>query len=317
MWLTLGSLTFGLVLLLGGGELLVRGGSRLAGALGLTPLIIGLTVVAFGTSAPELAVSVKAAWQGRADIAVGNVVGSNIANVAGILGLCALIKPLAVKQALILRDAPVMVGASFVMYFLALDGAFGRLEGALLAAALVVYSVFSIKRSKEAPAVLPAGLERGSGGAGQLVLFAAMVVGGLAFLALGADLCVQAASDLARQLGVSELTIALTIVAIGTSLPEIAASVIATIHGEHDIAIGNLIGSNIFNILSVLGITALTAPVAVSQSVLGFDLPVMLVISVTAWLMVYSGNTVSRREGAVLLLTYLLYLGHAAFVTSG
>lgn len=305
----------GLLLLVGGAEFLVRGASQLAAAAGVSPLIIGLTVVAFGTSAPELAVSVRAAMSGQAgaDIAVGNVVGSNIFNVLLILGLSAAVAPLVVSQRLVRVDVPLMIGASVLLLLLALDGKIGRLDGALLFAGIVVYTLFAIlqgRRESQAVAAEYAGefSARPRTPAGYLINLG-YIVGGLALLVLGAHWLVDGAVGIARAFGVSELVIGLTIVAAGTSLPELATSVMASIKGERDIAVGNIVGSNLFNILSVLGLAALVAPdgVNVAPSVLRFDLPIMIAVAFACLPIFFTGYTIARWEGLLFVGYYVLY----------
>ncbi|MDX1656258.1 MAG: calcium/sodium antiporter, partial [Candidatus Competibacteraceae bacterium] len=251
----------GFVLLVGGAEWLVRGASHLAAASGIPPLIIGLTVVAFGTSAPELAVSVQSALNGQADIALGNVVGSNILNVLLILGLAALIVPLTVSHQLIRLDVPLMIGVSLLVWLLSLDGSLGRLDGLLLVAGIIAYTAFSvIKGRQESQGGDEFEQEFGDPGRRGMAWNLGLIAAGLALLVLGASWLVDGAVMMARYFGISELIIGLTIVSVGTSLPEIAASVVASLRGERDIAVGNVVGSNLFNLLLVLGVTATVAP---------------------------------------------------------
>ncbi|MFZ5557608.1 MAG: calcium/sodium antiporter [Pseudomonadota bacterium] len=295
----------GLALLIAGGELLVRGASALALRLGMTPLVVGLTVVAFGTSAPELAVSVGAAWSGTADVALGNVVGSNIFNVLFILGAAALVTPLAVSRQLVIWDAPIMLGVSVALPFLALDGGVGRLDGLLLAAGLAGYIGFAFWVSRgEAEAD-----ETASPPAGPWGQSALLIVAGLGLLVLGAGWLVDAAVSLARALGLSELVIGLTIVAAGTSLPEVVTSIIAAYRGQRDIAVGNVVGSCIFNILAVLGIAAVVAPagVAVAPAALAFDIPVMIAVAAACLPIFFTGHVIARWEGALFLFYYAAY----------
>lgn len=305
----------GLVLLVGGAEFLVRGAAQLAAAVGISPLIIGLTVVAFGTSAPELAVSMRSAMSGQAgaDIAVGNVVGSNIFNVLFILGLSAAIAPLVVSQRLVRVDVPLMIGASVLLLLLALDGKIGRLDGALLFTGILVYTLFAILQGRrESQAVAAEYADEFSARprtpAGYLINLS-YIVGGLALLVLGAHWLVDAAVDIARAFGVSELVIGLTIVAAGTSLPEVATSVMASIKGERDIAVGNIVGSNLFNILSVLGLAALVAPdgVNVAPSALRFDIPIMIAVAFACLPIFFTGYAIARWEGLLFLGYYALY----------
>lgn len=307
----------GLAVLILGAEWLVRGASRLAAKVGISPLVIGLTVVAFGTSSPELAVSIQSSLAGQADIAVGNVVGSNIFNILFILGISAVITPLIVQQQLIRLDVPLMIGLSFAFYLMALDGVIGRLEGLLLFAGIIAYTFFLIRQSRrETKAVeqeyvqeFPAKTE--TGWKSWLVNLGLVGVG-LALLILGSNWLVTSAISIARWLGLSELIIGLTIVAAGTSMPEVATSITAAIKGERDIAVGNAVGSNIFNILSVLGLTALVAPggIPISQAAEAFDIPVVLAVAVLTLPIFFTGNRIERWEGWLFLFYYFAYTAY-------
>ncbi|HEX6212519.1 MAG TPA: calcium/sodium antiporter [Methylomirabilota bacterium] len=309
-------LAVGAVLLIGGAELLVRGASRLALAAGISPLVVGLTVVAFGTSSPELAVTIGSAHAGQSGVAVGNVVGSNIFNVLGILGLSALVVPLVVSQQLVRLDVPLMIVASVVLLLLALDGLIGRVDGLILTAGIAAYLAFLARQSRREAAAIRAEYEdafgAGPAGRGDWLLNVGFVVVGLALLALGARWLVEGAVATARGLGVSELVIGLTVVAAGTSLPEVATSVLAALRGERDIAVGNVVGSNLFNILAVLGVGSLLAPagVEVPPGALTFDIPVMIAVAVAALPIFFTGYAISRWEGAVFLGYYGAYLGY-------
>ncbi|WP_405241877.1 calcium/sodium antiporter [Lentisalinibacter salinarum] len=313
----------GLALLVLGGELLVRGASRLAGALGIPRLIIGLTVVAFGTSSPELAVSVKSALTGSADIALGNVVGSNIFNVLFILGLSALITPLVCSVRLLRLDVPLMVLFSVIVLVLALDHRVGRFDGLFLLASLLVYVAFLIVQGRREPADVQGefdqafGEER-SGGRGTLANIA-LVAFGLVLLVVGSRWLVQSATDFAQRLGVSELVVGLTIVAAGTSLPEVVTSIVAALRGERDIAVGNVIGSNLFNIMGVLGAAAVVAPegIGVTPAVIGFDLPVMIVVAAACLPVFFTGGDISRLEGAILFVYYIAYTTYLVLYATG
>ncbi len=312
-------LVIGLILLILGAEMLVRGASRLAAAIGISPLVIGLTVVAFGTSSPELAVSLVSAWSGQADIAVGNVVGSNIFNILVIVGLAALLVPLSVAQQLVRLDVPLLIGVSLLAFLFGRDGSIGRGEGIILFGILIAYLVFLIRMSRREAVVIQAeyAQEFGDGrfrGPLQYVSYLVLVVLGLILLVVGSRWLVAGAVALARLLGVSELVIGLTLIAGGTSLPEVATSVIAALRKERDIAVGNAVGSNLFNLLGVLGLTALMAPqgVAVSQAALVFDLPVMIAVAVATLPIFFTGYCIARWEGALFLAyygAYLLYTG--------
>lgn len=315
----------GLVLLVAGAEVLVRGAAKLAAQFGIPPLVIGLTVVAFGTSAPETAVSVQAAFNGSGDLAIGNVIGSNIANVLLILGLTALVAPLIVSRQLIRLDVPIMIGASLVTYALAWDGSLSRLDGALLFAAVVAYTLFlviSSRREKAAEAddefAKEFGLdEQAKPYAG--LINAGLVIAGLVLLVLGSNFLVEGAVELARALGLSELVIGLTVIAIGTSLPELATSILAAIRGERDIAVGNIVGSNIFNLLCVLGLASLVSPqaIAVSANALAFDFPVMIAVAVACLPIFFAGYTINRWEGLLFIAYYIAYTLYLVMSSTG
>lgn len=308
----------GIVLLLGGGELLVRGASRLAVSMGISPLIVGLTVVAFSTSAPELAVTLKSVYAGKADLALGNVVGSNISNILLVMGLSAVLMPMVVSQKILRIDVPLMIAASLLLYVLAMDGRIGRFEGGLLFGGIVAYTVFAIYTGRRQPEPdVEKEYARAYGDQPGKVrhrwaLHLLWVAAGVVLLVLGAGWLVKAAVAAAKALGVSELIIGLTIVAVGTSLPELATSLIAIRHKESDIAVGNLIGSNIFNILSVMGLTALLAPegVAVARAALYFDIPVMIITAVACLPIFFVGHRISRWEGLLFVGYYAAYVTH-------
>jgi cation:H+ antiporter len=301
-------LALGLVLLVGGGDLLVRGSSRLALAAGLTPLVVGLTVVAYGTSAPELAVSLGAALVGSSELGVGNVVGSNIFNVLFILGLTAMVAPLRVEGHLVRRDVPILIGVTLLAVLLALDGGIGRAEGILLLALGLLYSALALAAGRIVESERDDGAETAR--RGSVVPSLLLVGAGIGLLVLGSRWVVAGASAIAGALGVSDLVVGLTVVAAGTSLPEVAASVIAGLKGERDIAVGNIIGSNIFNLVFVLGGAAAAAPgqLAVSASALRFDLPVMLAVALCLPIFLRD-RLVERWEGAVLFGYYWAYTG--------
>ncbi|GAA0577011.1 calcium/sodium antiporter [Halomonas salifodinae] len=300
------ALVAGLVCLIIGAEALVRGASRLAARAGIPPLIIGLTVVAFGTSSPELAVSLKAALDDQAAIALGNVVGSNIFNVLFILGLSALVVPLVVARQLIRLDIPVMIGLSLLVWLLAANGQLGRLEGLLLVAGLVGYLGVLLRQARR-EAVPESDASRAA--SGHWAWQVALVVGGLALLVLGSRWLVGGAVSLAQALGVGEQVIGLTLIAAGTSLPEVVTSLVAALRGERDIAVGNVVGSNVFNLLGVLGLTVALAPtgIQVPPAMIAFDLPVMLAVALACLPLGFTGGTIVRWEGAVLFGYYLAY----------
>jgi cation:H+ antiporter len=304
----------GLLALVAGAELLVRGASRLALSFGISPLVVGLTIVAFGTSAPEVAVSLGAALDGRIDIAVGNVVGSNIFNVLFILGVSALITPLVVNAQIVRQEVPIMVGASLLLLAFALDGQVGFWESGFLLALLLVYTVFLVLQSRRETQATRDEYEHevvkasrwDAHWAVQLLLIGV----GLALLVLGSQWLVTAATAFAKAMGVSDLVIGLTIVAAGTSLPEVATSVMAAIRKERDIAIGNVIGSNTFNILGCLGLTGIVATdgLPIADGLLNFDIWVMLAVAFACLPVFLSGRQIARWEGAVFMGYYVAYV---------
>lgn len=306
---TLLLLFLGLVLLYYGAEFLVRGSSSLALRLGLTPLVVGLTVVAFGTSSPEMVVSLKAAYLGQGDISVGNVVGSNICNIGLILGLCALITPIKVSSQIIRLDTPIMIAVTALGVGLLLDGSVSRGEGAALFALLLSYIGFSVWQARRSPAdsLGEEFTEEIAISKRGLAVDLLMVAGGLVLLVLGARFLVDAAVVIARALGWSEALIGLTIVAAGTSLPELATSLVAAVRKEADIAVGNLVGSNIFNLLGILGVTAMVTPLS-TTGIRGADLAVMATLAVVLWPFSRTGGRITRTEGSVFLLGYASYL---------
>lgn len=311
----------GLVFLIIGAEALVRGASRLAAILGISPLIIGLTVVAFGTSSPELAVSIQSTLSGQASITVGNVVGSNIFNVLFILGVSALIVPLVVAHQLVRLEVPLMIALSVLLLILALDGSFGRADGFLLFGGLVIYVWFLIHQSRKESAEVRKATDQefitGIDTKSVWIQNLKLVLGGLLLLVIGSRWLVESAVAFAQYMGVSELVVGLTIVAAGTSLPEVVTSIIAALRGERDIAVGNVIGSNLFNIMGVLGLASIIAPtgIEVSTAVIGFDLPVMIGVALACLPIFFTGGVISRQEGVLLLgyyVAYTLYLILAA-----
>ncbi|MCK2182789.1 calcium/sodium antiporter [Halomonas getboli] len=307
----------GLCFLLVGAEMLVRGASRLAARLGISPLVIGLTVVAFGTSSPELAVSIKAAFADQAGIAMGNVVGSNLFNILFILGLSAMVTPLVVAQKLIRFDIPLMVALSAALLLLVLDGQLSRLDGVLLAAGLVAYLAFLLYQSARSRAEASAGSDAMPAARDAWGVNLLLVAAGLVLLVLGSRWLVEGAVTFASFLGISEQVIGLTIIAAGTSLPEVMTSLIAALRGERDIAVGNVVGSNVFNILGVLGLSSLLAPsgLMVTPAMISFDIPVMLAVAAACLPICFTGGSIERWEGALLLgyyIAYTLYLILAA-----
>ncbi len=306
----------GLVLLLIGAELMVRAAVRLAERLHVRPLIIGLTIVALGSSAPQMAVSLQAALTDNPDIAVGSVVGSGIFNILVTLGLSALIIPLRVSRQLVRLDIPLMIGASLLVFILAWNKDLGRFDGVLLLGALALYLGLLFRQSRHS--TRPHGA-RPQATQQSWLISVLMILAGLAMLVFAGRLLLGAAVVVATDLGLSERVIGLTVVAVGTSLPELATSLIAALRGQRDIAVGNVIGANLFNLLGVLGLTALLAPtpLSVSPNALDFDLPVMLGVAALCLPVFYSGYRVTRAEGLLLLGLYLVYGLHVVSFTTG
>jgi cation:H+ antiporter len=306
----------GFVLLVGGAELLVRGASTLAIAIGISPLVVGLTVVAYGTSAPELAVTVNAALAGQSDLGLGNVIGSNIANILLVLGMAAATGTLVVQPQLIRQEIPLMIFASLAVLVMGLDGAIGRVDGLILFSGAIIYTVYVVRQSRQNMKA-----EQNDSAAAftqkqalknnpkKVLLQLGMIVAGLALLVTGADWLINGATKIAELLGISKLVIGLTVVAVGTSLPEIATSVIAGVRGQRDIAVGNAVGSNIFNILLVLGFAAVLAPagVLVSRTALTFDIPIMIAVALTTLPIFFTDSRIDRWEGVLFLMYYAAY----------
>ena len=316
-YLTIILFVAGLGLLVAGAEILVRGASNLAAAVGVSPLVIGLTVVAFGTSTPELAVSIKSSLAGESDIALGNVIGSNIFNILFILGLSAIISSLVVAQQLIRLEVPLMIGISILVFIFGLDGRIDRSNGILLFMGIIAYTVFLIIKSRgEKKEILDEyNKEYGTDSKStslHMMMNAGLIIGGLCLLVLGSRWLVNGAVSFAQLFGISELVIGLTIVAAGTSLPEVAASTVAAIRGEKDIAVGNVVGSNLFNLLSVLGMSSILSPdgIRVSAAALRFDLPVMIAVSVACLPIFFTGNLIARWEGLLFLGYYVAYTAY-------
>ena len=315
---------FGFAMLYYGAEWLVKGSSSLAKSLGITPVVIGLTVVAFGTSAPELVVSVVSSIQGKSMIAVGNVVGSNICNIALVLGVSAIFRPITCHSSVVKRDIPIMIGISLYLLVLSLNSTIGRFEGATLFGGIILYTFFNYYNARKESA----------SGASEKVIMSQLSIEEVDFMAsrgkqllfigvgicgvvLGAQLVVDSAVKIMTVLGVSEKFIGLTIVAFGTSLPELATSVVAAIKKEMDISIGNLVGSNVFNILSVVGAASLIRPIPIPggffHSGLVIDYLVMIFISALPWFMMRKSYTVTRKDGFILLFCYVGYLGYLIY----
>lgn len=323
LWIAAG-IVGGMIALIAGGELLVRGASNLAAALGVSPLIIGLTVVALGTSAPELAVSIRSCLAGNTGLAVGNAVGSNISNLLLILGVSSLITPIAVSARLFRLDIPAMICAAVVLLIFGWDGLLDWTEGAVCVLALVAYFVFTVKQGRKESAIAAADAALAEGEITYdpktstwltTVLDLVKLIAGIALLVLGASWLVDACVLLAKMAGVSDLVIGLTIVAIGTSLPELVTSIMAGLRGQLELAVGNVVGSNILNILLVLGASAIVAPagVAVDSQSVAFDIPVMIAISIAAMPVLFTGLGISRLEGGAMATYYLAYLGYLSW----
>ena len=305
----------GLVLLIAGAELMVRGAVRLAARLHIRPLIIGLTIVALGSSAPQMVVSLQATLAQNADIAVGSVIGSSVFNILVTLGLSALIIPLRVSRQLVRLVIPLMIGASLLVFVLAWNEELTRADGMLLLAALLLYLGLLLRQSRHSTRPQAHDGKIQAPWLSSLLMIAA----GLTMLVYAGHLLLGAAVSVATDLGLSERIIGLTIVAVSTSLPELATSLIAALRGQRDIAVGNVIGSNLFNLLGVLGVTALIAPtpLSVSPNALDFDLPVMLGVAVLCLPVFYSGYRVTRAEGLLFLGLYLAYGLHVVSFTTG
>ena len=324
----------GFVLLVAGGEALVRGAASLGRTVGLSSLVVGLTVVSFATSAPELAVSTGAALSGAPGLAVGNVVGSNIANILFVLGLTAVFGALIVRQQLVRADIPVMIGLSVLALLFALDGTISTIEGTVLLVLLLVYLTATIiyarrqqARGQEPDLAVEEVVDAGASGlmgrlrtttARSVTTDVVLVAFGVGLLVAGAQMLVTAATDIATALGISELIVGLTVVAIGTSLPELATSVIAAVRGERDMAVGNLVGSNIFNIGAVLGLTAVIAPegIEVERAAVVFDLPVMVAVALVLLPLAITGQAIARWEGYLLTGLYVAYVVYLVLAAS-
>lgn len=309
----------GLATLVVGASLLVRGSSRLAVSFGISPLVVGLTIVAFGTSAPEVAVSVGAVLEGKTDIAIGNVVGSNIFNVLFILGISALVIPLVVNTQLVRQEVPIMIAASLLLLALGLDGKLGKWDGALLFASMLAYTVFLVVQSRRESqaANTEYGQEVKAAGSGAwdstLPAQVGLIVAGLTALVFGSEWLVIASVSFAKAMGVSDLIIGLTIVAAGTSMPEVATSITAAIRGERDIAVGNVVGSSTFNILGCLGLSGLVSGdlgLVMPAALLAFDIWVMLAVALACLPVFITGREIARWEGGVFLGYYVAYVAY-------
>jgi len=301
-------LVLGLIALFIGAEGLIRGSSTLALRIGITPLVVGLTVVAFGTSTPELVVSLKAALIGNSSISLGNVVGSNIANIALILGISAIIKPLDVNANVIRREIPIMIGLSILLIVLLIDGELSLVDGIIFVIGIISFTIVNVviarkEKNADVEKEFKDGLKTKLGVSVSIIF----IVGGLGLMILGANLFVTSSISIAKVIGVSDAIIGLTIVAIGTSLPELITSIVASYKNESDIAIGSVVGSNIFNILGILGITAIVMPLS-SAGISYIDFGVMLLTGMILLPLSKTGLKITRLEGALLVIGYLGYL---------
>lgn len=315
MWLYFLLTVLGFAMLYAGAEWLVKGAASLARGLGVSPVIIGLTVVAFGTSAPELVISVMSSVSGRSMIAVGNAVGSNICNTTLVLGLAAIIMPVPANASLVRRDMPLMLAISLFLVFFFLNSTISRLEGVLLFAGIMAYVLFNYRlwKQSQSPAVIrvetepPAAAESG-------FMQAALILAGIAFVITGAQVLIDSVVAIMERLGATEKFIGLTVVAVGTSLPELATSVVAAVRKEMDISIGNLIGSNVFNLLGVIGAAAIVRPIVIpggfAGSGLAADYQVMLLAGIVPWILMRRDFTLHRFGGTLLLLIYISYIGY-------
>ena len=299
----------GLVILTIGAELLVRGSSSAALRFGVSPLVVGLTVVAFGTGSPEFVVSLTAAFDGNSGIALGNIIGSNISNIALILGIAALIRPLAARAEILRREMPVLVAASALLWLFVYDGALSRIEGGILVCGAVVYTIliYWLSRQKVKKEVLAEFEEAVESTGKNPMIDGSLIVGGLVLLVLGANVLLNGSITIAKSFGISDVVIGLTIIAIGTSLPELATSAVAAYKNEPDIAFGNAIGSNILNILAVLGLTALIQPFTV-EGVRTLHLGAMMLSVAFLYVMLGRRFSLDRVEATILLICYAAYI---------
>ena len=296
----------GLTMLYFGAEWLVKGSIAISNKLGVSQLVIGLTVVAFGTSAPELAVSVSSAMQGLSDVALGNVVGSNIVNIGAILGLSAIISPIIVSKSAIRKEVPIMIGISFLLLAIIFDGKIDLVDGTLLVAGIIVFSWYSYRSSKKDTDIEEVPISKTL----QKNIFlksTVFIIAGFLLLTGGSFLTVDNAVIIGTSFGISELFMGLTVVAIGTSLPELITSVVAARKGHADLSVGNIVGSNIFNIMAILGISSLISGITVSEKVL-VDVGIMLAFSLVLIPIMRSGFIISRKEGILLITGYIGYV---------
>ena len=296
-------LILGLIGLYFGAEYLVQGSSRVASAFGVKPIIIGLTLVAFGTSAPELFVSFTAALQGHADICIGNVVGSNISNIALILGISSLIKPTSIEKRIIKLDTPLLLAISLFFWVISIDGRIDRLDGIIFIAILTIYLIHAF-RSKHGQELNPELLDKTQNKTKNIVIAAF----GLITLVIGANLLVTGAVGIARFFAIPELVIGLSIVAVGTSLPEMATSIYASLTDKDDISVGNIVGSNLFNLLFVIGLTSLFTPLAIDKQTIVWDMPIMLALTIVMFISMLLKPVINRIMGFIFLTSYIGYI---------
>ena len=310
----LGLIVAGLALLVAGAQGLVRGASKLALALGISPLVVGLTIVAFGTSAPELAVSFQSSLSGKTSIVLGNVLGSNIYNVLFILGACAAITPLVVAPQLIRLDVPILIACAAAVPLLSLDGTLGRVDGVIFLSGIAAYTIFTVLQARKERAFVKKDyaeqMQEGVTPDRRFWLHGLLIVAGLALLGVGSDLLVNGAVAIAQAMKISEAVIGMTVITIGTTAPELSACLVAALRGERDIAVGNIVGSNIFNILAVLGVGAAIAPggIAVDERMLHFAMPVMGAACFSCLPVFFAGRAIRRWEGMLFLFYFVLYL---------
>lgn len=298
----------GIVMLFYGADWLVEGAAKIAMSFGIPALVVGLTLVAFGTSVPELLVSMIAAWEGSSDIALGNVVGSNIANIGLVLGSTVLLFPLTINPQVARKEMPIMVGFSVLTFALAWNGGvLGRVDGLLLFIGLVFFNVISVRQALRGETVESELDDLVDEEEVNVMLEVGRVAVGVLVLVIGARCLVLGATSLARAAGISELVIGITLVAFGTSLPELATSMVSAFRGEMDISVGNIVGSNIYNLLAVLGLTSIVKPISVAPQVLSFELPIMLAFSFVLWPLLF-GKVLGRWQGAILFGGYLAFI---------
>ncbi len=295
----------GLIILTIAADKLVEGAAGVAHRIGISPLVVGLTIVAMGTSAPELVVSVQSSFEGNPGIAVGNCIGSNLFNIAAILGIAAIIRPIAVSKPVIRRDVPIMIITAGMAWLYAYDRTFSRFESLFMVLCLTLYVSWGIYEARRNPEAAP--VEETKAPETTLSGEIARIVLGLVALVGGSKLLLVGSVGLAKMAGISDEVIGLTLIAAGTSMPELATSVVASFRGQPDIAVGNVVGSNIFNILGILGVAGTLLPLEVSQHMFTIDIPLMVIASIACFPIMRSGWVISRAEGVVLVTGYIIY----------